>query len=375
MKKLLSLVLVGVMLLTMASFAFAGTITWGGNLRFWYMDVMGPNDSMTTFQFDRVALTFKDAFSDHDGVNAEFQWRNYSSNDGTITSTTKYVGAGADGTVGTADDVITTTTTYGGSKQARLDSGYYYYDGLLGKGDELQIGALSKLPFRLGLSKNCNFADTGLGSKFKIGNCVGISYEMDADRYTVGVGIADGNQKDITNDEYTYEGYIYSLRLDAGKNFFGLVPGLRLGTGYNRQANATAKLYNANNYTTNEVIDLAYVTNRFWVSVEKVSSTVTTNGADADALKGTYAEIGMNIGKSKVWAGRMINDDEDKPLLTYKDTLTPDNLITGIRNGNIVAAIVPILSTSELQFQYIWGDDYKGADTGKEIDLRLQVKF
>ncbi len=373
MKKLLSLVLVGVMILTMASFAFAGTITWGGNLRVWYFDVMGPNDSMTTFQFDRVALTFKDAFSDHDGVSAEFQWRNYAGND-TATSGISYEDDDDSDSV-TEDDKWTAKNS--GTKQARLDSGYYYYDGLLGKGDELQIGALSKLPFRLGLSKNANFLDTGLGSKLKIGNCVGISYEMDADRYTVGLGIGNGNQKDITNDEYDYEGYIYSLRLDAGKNFFGLVPGLRLGAGYNRQANDTAKKYNGDNYRTNEVMDLAYVTNLFWASVERASSTLTTAGVDGDAAKGTYVEAGVNVGKCKIWAGRMMNDDEDNPitLATYKDTLSPDHLISGIYDGNIIGATVPILTSSELQFQYIWGDDYKGADTGKEIDLRLQVKF
>lgn len=365
MKKLLSLALVVVMLLAMASFSFgAGTITWGGNLRFWYMNTMGPDNGMSSFQFDRVAITFKDALSDHDGISAELQWRNYAGNDtGTsdIQTTTKVSGTTA-----------TSTTKEYGTKQARLDSGYYYYDGILGK-DELQIGALSKLPFRLGLSKNCNFVDTGLGSKLKVGNCAGVSYELAADRFTVGAGIANGYAKDTTNIVGQYEGFTYSMRLDAGKNFFGLVPGLRLGTGYNRQRNGVD-----DNYVTNQVIDAAYVQSLYWASVEKGFSTTTTNGTDGDCLTGMYFEAGINLGKNKIWAGRMITD-YDAPLFSYKDqfatTSKSGTCISKIASGNIIAAIVPVFTSSNLQFQYIMGDKHNGDDTGKEVDVRFQTSF
>ena len=346
LKKLLSLVLVVGMLLAMASFAFAGTITWGGNLRVWYIDSQGPTNSESTFQFDRVALTFKDAFSDHDGVSAEFQWRNFAGND-------------------TAWD--STASKNVGTKQARLDSGYYYYDGLLGQGDEFRVGVVANLPFRLGLSKNAGFVDTGLGSKLKVGNTVGIWYEMDAARYTVGLGVVNANEKDINNSAENKEGMSYSVRLDAGKNFFGVIPGLRLGGGYNHKQTGMH-----DNYTTNKVIDIAYVKDAFWVSAEKGYSTPTANGIDAACQTGMYFEAGINVGKSKIWAGRLIQDAKN-PLndVIYKDSLAQGNMITGIKNGNIVAAIIPILATSDLQFQYIVGDQ----DTGKEFDLRYQVKF
>ncbi len=364
MKKLLSLVLVGVMLLAMASFAFAGTITWGGNLRVWYFDVMGPNDSLTSFQFDRFALTFKDAFSDHDGVSAELQWRNYAGNDTSATSASSTLDDN-DTTGDTSDDTVSTTVNNTGTKQARLDSGYYYYQGLLVKGDEFDIGALSKLPFRLGLSKNANFVDTGLGSKLKIGNCVGFSYQITAPAYTIGLGVADANMSDIINQPGTTEGYSYSVRLDAGKNFFGLVPGLQLGGGYLR------KLTIADTYTINKVVDIAYLTPLFWASAEKGFSTTTASGTEGDCKTGIYLEAGFNIGANKVWAGRLIQDN-DSPLITYTDAfVNKKNLINSGENGNILAAILPISSNGTFQLQYIVLDN----DMGKEIDVRYQVSL
>lgn len=352
MKKLLSLVVLVVLVLSIASFASAGTITWTGDLREWYMYDSNPNaatnyTAMSSFQFDRVELQFVDAFSATEGLSALYQWRNYAGNDGS-NSVSKTV-------------------------QARLDSGFYYKKGLFSKYDEFDIGALDKLAFRLGLSKNCNFVDTGLGSKLKIGNSTGVRYEIDDPNYTIGGGIVDANMKDIYDTVNTVEGFAYSVRLDAGKNFFGMVPGLRLGFGYNVQPTAVA----GNAYTTNSVIDVAYVQSLYWASLEHAAQVNSLNGKDGKYTTADYYEVGMNFGTTKAWAGRLISGDDPMTGIYYKDQLggnvIPDKTYV---DGTILAVNVPFANKVSLQGQYIVLDTTSTkTKTASEIDVRFRYDF
>ncbi len=349
-KKFLVLALAAVLLLSIVSVASAGTISWTGDLREWFYsahsDVGGTSKSLNTFAFDRVELQFVDAFNDKEGLSALFQWRNYGSNTASL--------------------------------DARLDSGFYYRKGLFSKYDEIDIGALDKTPFRLGLSKNCNFVDTGLGSKLKIGNSTGVRYEIDDPKYTVGVGLVNANMKDINDTVDSAKGFAYSVRLDAGKDFFGMVPGLRLGFGHNRLPDKLTTTSD-DNYTTNEVFDVAYVQKLYWASWEHARQVATVAGNDNPTATADYVEAGMNIGKHKVWVGRLLAGDTVLSGVAYKDTLADSkgstgSVISGVNQGTIIAGIYAFPNKISLQGQYIRPDKVNG-ESASEFDLRFRYDF
>jgi hypothetical protein len=361
-KKFLVLALAAVLVLSIVSVASAGTISWTGDLREWYYSVHSDvtGKSLNTFAFDRVELQFVDAFNDKEGLSALFQWRNYASND------TSY-SLSSDGK----------KVTSSGTKQARLDSGFYYRKGLFSKYDEIDIGALDKTPFRLGLSKNCNFVDTGLGSKLKIGNSTGVRYEIDDPKYTVGVGLVNANMKDVNDTLDDIEGFAYSVRLDAGKDFFGMVPGLRLGYGYNRLPNSRkatdTQPASSDNYTTNEVVDIAYVQKLYWASWEHARQVETKVGKDDPTATADYVEAGVNIGKHKVWVGRLLAGDTVLKGVAYKDNVG-GSVIKDVNQGTIIAGIYAFPNKISLQGQYIRPDKVNG-ESASEFDLRFRYDF
>jgi hypothetical protein len=198
MKKSLVLVLALAMVFSVAIVASAATTTIGGNVRVWYLNTDNGTSKDNTFNFDRVALDLTTDLGDGASLFTEIQGR--SVNKG-ITSETHFF----------------------------VDKAYYTQKNLLLDGSKLMVGAFDGMPFKNGFGTP--ILSCGLGDGLKIGQAVGVDYEVNQDLYGFGVAVVNANTGFAKNAPETSTtdgaGYAWTTRFD-----YKPMAGLKIGAGY-----------------------------------------------------------------------------------------------------------------------------------------------
>jgi hypothetical protein len=366
MKKMLSLMLVVILVLSIVTIASAA-ITIGGNVRVWYEDLSddGANKQLSTFKFDRLAIDVNADLSENSGIKSEVQFR--------------------------------TIRTDKEATDIRVDFAYFYQKGLWLSNAEFNIGAFNAMPFKNGYSNA--MISGGLGDALKIGNSVGMTYSINNPSCNFAIGLCNAlanassnstNPTDVSqaNDP---EGFNYTAR-------FNWLPfsGLKVGLGYEHVAVLTNSTTGAsvgdaaNNYLTNMVVDVSYNNANVPYSgmIEYASVTPTLNGTSQDTLTGVYGEGAYNFGSFKVYAGRGINltsTSADAGVYgnnIYTKAANPffaggANIFNVKNDYTTVGITVPVTSAVTLQGEYVMvDDDSKLAISGqKELGIRLLIKF
>ncbi len=350
MKRLLSLVLSLVLLVSLASMSFAA-VTVGGNLRVWYQSYKNEanttNEEITGFTFDRLALTFASELSAVDGFKGEIQFRQ-PRND------------------------TSTGSTYAAPKYGvdiRIDNAYYYQKAALLPADEFDIGYIKAVPFNNG-AYNVITLDTIANSLDKNTNSVGVKYADTIGALDFALALVSAN------NQYAYSndgGMDYGLRVN-----YAVLPSLKLGAGYLYDKGLTGKKATTDDsYTTSSVIDVTYNIGPFGTFIEYVSSKSTTNSVDGKTLKGIYGEVNYKIANPlTVYVAHEISmsDEKDGNLVTSYVTYTDaaNNKDSSLDNWTTVGAKYMMAPNTYLQGEFV---SINGSQTKQIAAIRCQVNF
>ncbi len=343
MKRLLSLVLSLVLLVSVVSMSFAA-VTVGGNLRVWYQsykdETNTANENIVGFTFDRLALTFASELSAVDGFKGEVQFRK-PKNDADVASTS-------------------TTGKYG--TDIRVDNAYYYQKAFLLPTDEFDIGYIKAIPFNNG-AYNVITLDTIANTLDKDTNSVGVKYAAAFGPFDFAVALVSANNQFATSND---GGTDYGVRVN-----YAVIPGLKIGAGYLYDKSASAQ----DTYNTSTVFDVTYAIGRLGTFVEYASYKPTTNSVDGDALNGVYGEINFKVADPlTVYVAREISLSDDGNLITSKISYTD---ASGKKNSTLdnwttVGAKYMMAPNTYLQGEFVSID---GSQTKQIAAVRCQVSF
>jgi hypothetical protein len=289
MKRLFSLILTMLFLLSIVSLSF-GAVTVGGNLRIWYQaaedETLAASSTNHTFRFDYLALTANADLSPASGISSEIRFYQVDKN------------------------TVSTSGTPSGSTDIRLITTYYYQKDVFSQGDELDLGYI-KLPFYNESYKGIFVGSLAYNARPK--NDVGISYTGKINTFTYTLAVANAANQANYNSPPASEGVDSVIR-------FSYVPvqQLKIGLGYSNDVT------DSNNSTARLVFDTTYGIGPFGIFAEYVSVTPQSK----DALTGIYFESSYQISEPvTIYAGRAVSTSDD------------DN--SGAKLTNSVGAFVP----------------------------------
>ena len=316
MKKLLSVVLVIVLVLAVASFASAA-VTVSGNLRTWFIASQnGDNHYLADFSFDRLVLEFKSDLGKDNGMYAQLQIRSIRSE-----------------TTGTGAPPIPPATTASGYAQVKnldyyLDQAYYYQNNVFAQGDKIMVGALDPLPFNAGYGNGMQIMS--LGGAYAISTNVGMIYSYAVPgSWDLGFGLADARsswareQINYATSKDTNEGFDYSTRF----NYYP-IKGLKVGAGYEYvvtgAADGNIAVDPSKNNDTRMIIDACYQPAPFGGLIEYLAVNPTVTGVSKKALNGIYAEANYKSGAFLAYWGRAIDISSSDALADNKCSIISD---------------------------------------------------
>jgi hypothetical protein len=379
LKRLLSLVLSLVLLVSVASMSFAAVTLTGGQIRLWNENVTdnGNHLNLSTFFFDRLNLDFKADFGDNTGVLAEARLANLGNGSTPATATT------------------------------RADYAYYYHKNLFTNGDEFDFGAFDPMPFKNGFGNA--LLNGGFGDMLKLNTDLGVMYSITDPVYTIAFGISDAAQNAPNNPAMwnnntivSPQGYNYSFRFN-----YLPIAGLKVGLGYEHVVTfADARAADggsipgsalndaANNYDNRMIVDASYNNKDvpYVGMIEYAQINPTRSGTSYDALNGVYAEGGYKMGAFLVYVGRAMDITSSTAsgasynlgsifaAINGNCFAGGTSVFTIENNYNVIGLNYALSSTTALQAEYVAVDNGTGAN-GKTIDgqsafgLRLLVNF
>ncbi len=363
MKKTLALVLALAMVLSFAAMASAA-VTVGGNLRVWYGDSDNGTSKVSSIKFDRLALDVNADLGDNSGLITEVQFRNILTNASTGTVT---------GTVGSDGTSVTGTST--NSTDIRVDLAYWYKKNLFMDGGTLMVGAFDgQVPFKNGYSNV--LINGGLGDALKIGNSVGVVYQINQPTYAFGVGVVNGKTNVDRDSTYTAaqedEGFDWSARFD-----YLPAAGLKIGVGYanvfEKFANATAQ--SGKIMDNRWIVDASYKNldvTPFSGMVEYAKVSPDSGSVLTDDAAAIYGELGYTFGSAVAYVGRGIGlDDKNVYGTIITSTLFGGSSAPLINNYTVVGLNYGLTKSTFLQGEYV---DVSGSDS-RSFGLRLRVNF
>ena len=326
MKRFLVVLMVVALMLTLTVSAFAG-IELGGNFRMWYKaDSTGYN----SFDYDRTALTLKDALSDNNGFKAELRFRK----------------GGTDVNYGQSSNFT----------NIQVDNAYYYQKNLFAKGDELNAGFVY-LPFNYGGSMALNFAngtDT-LGSA-QLKQTTGLKYDYKSGMFEVVVGAGNLNNNDTTLENKNVAG---NCGFDESIRFIVTpVKNLNVAVAYANDVFAV----NPTTVSCGDLaFDISYTDPKYGGFVEYISKTPSVGAAQS----GIYVEGYYTLAKDlNIYAGGTMGAKDNK-LTGYKGDAINDWYLLGVK--------YVVSPKATLQAEYYIKDPSGANTTG--LATRLKVDF
>jgi hypothetical protein len=343
LKRLLSLLLSLVLLVSFASLSFAA-VTVGGNLRVWYQNTSDENDTTSAtatpsskdsqdsngFRFDRLALTFASELSAVDGFKGEVQFRQTRSKN---------------------------------ENDIRVDNAYYYQKGMFFENDEMDIGYIQQLPFK-GSYNAIVFEDLA-NAIIKDTNSVGIKYSNKiTPQFDFSLALLNAKNQ-YSKSDYTYEGFDYGVRMN-----YAVIPQLKIGLAY------VDDVTDSDNYKTAYLVDATYDIGSFRAYVEYVSSTITAAGKDTDLDPATYLELSYKVNDPlSLYIGGTSGLGTDKKSFnkTFPFKFTDaDADFQALDNWMVVGAKYQLAPSTALQAEYVSVDGDKDQTAAA---VRLMVSF
>ncbi len=334
MKRLLSLVLALVLLVSVVSMSFAA-VTVGGNARFWYKYTNvedAGNEKTNGFTFDRVALTLAADITDVSGFKGELQFRTQRSKS---------------------------------ESDIRVDTGYYYQKSVLSEKDELDIGQVS-LPFVNGAYSvilQDSLANVLWGSS---ANSVGIKYGAAFGQFDFAAALVGANNTASVNND---AGMDYSVRAN-----YAITDSIKVGAAYVHDVDATTA-DKTDTYKNAYVVDSNGSFGPVGYFVEYLSLTPTENGDSADAQTGIYFEGNCKLSDAlSFYAARAISLSDDNIFVTLANSIkdTTNNKIAVTDNWTAAGVKVQMAKNVTLQGEYTVLDGDKDQSA---FGARFVVKF
>lgn len=317
LKRLLTLVLSLVLLVSVVSMSFAA-VTVGGNVRVWYQSVndeSAADIASDAFRFDRLALTFASELSAVDGFKGEVQFR---------------------------------TPMSKNENDVRVDSAYYYQKAMFLTNDEFNIGYISQLPFKG--SYNAIVLEDLANAIVKNTNSVGIKYADKIGNFDFAVAVLNAKNQYAVTDT-TYQGFDYGLRVN-----YVVIPGLKLGLAY------VDDVTNSDKYNTAYLFDVTYSLGDFGAYAEYVSASKTAAGSTTDYDGATYLELSYKVtAPLTVYVGGTAGLGTDTTSLNqgFSYTYTKDSVSNLQATGNWMLAGLKyqLAPGTVLQAEYVSVDD------------------
>jgi hypothetical protein len=334
MKKILVLCLSAALVLSIAAASLAATTTMSGNVRVWYLNTDNNGTKDNTFIFDRLAVDLKADLGNDASLFSEIQGR-------------------------TINKAASNETHF------FVDQAFWTQKNLFATDDALMVGAFDgQVPFKNGYSNV--IINGGIGDALKIGNSIGVAYQVNQDYFGFGLAVVNANLGYVKNVSSTDTAeFAWSTRFD-----FKPVSGLKIGVGYAALKDVTAVTGSSDAQSSQNrmVVDAAYKNLKvtpFSCMVEygKVDTENESLGLNND---GYYAEIGYTFNKTVAYIGSGSGDlfgpniKSQQCSSTFK--ITEDYTVMGL--------IYTLSDNTYLQGEYaISGSDNSG------IGLRLRVNF
>ncbi len=346
MKRLLMIVLSGLLVGILSTAAMAAVVTTQGDIRTWAMYSTDGKQSLTDFFFDRYILSLNVEQDKTLGLKTRTEFRSYGN--------------------GVTNDI--------------RSEAYFYKKGLFLPDDQIQMGTF-------GLSVYMPFRNSGfdpsivtlpVGSKLKIGQTVGAIYTYTQPLFNVAAGLSNNRQNE--QSEQAGDGLNESLRFN-----YTPIDGLKIGAGWEYVGNkAPSGIYDDSNYhNVNWVVDASYNKAPYGIEIDYGTTKKTVNGSAGDSQSALSVEAGYNVGPTLIYAGRVWDVNDSGFIKDYYTGPTTgmgkNTSLAQINNSFTVVGIAwPAKIYSKgmnIQLEYVRVDNTSTTSGVNSLGLRFDYEF